>query len=404
MAFHGSVRGNVTAFPNPVFQVHSGKQPPTTSFSLKIAFCTPFKPIDHPNVSGDVTIARDLYQTLETLGHTMIRLDHYPAKEIYWHPSRWARAGLAARKMIEQAEGADCWLTYGSYYKVPDVFGPLATTKLEMPYFLFQASYAVNRGKRLGTWPGYRLNRRAMLMADHIFCNRMNDMRGCAKLLPDDDYTYVRPGVPDGLFARDTQERERLRQEWGVDDVPVVMTAAMMRHGVKAEGLRWVIESCAALVERGQDLQLVIAGDGPQRQAIEAEAREALGDRVRFLGMVDRTDLGGVFSAGDIFAFPGLEESVGMVYLEAQQCGLPVVATDDEGAPHVVKHNVSGLITPVDKNEFTEAVGTLLSDTVLRQTMGRQAMEYVRRNHSASINYQAMARTMERIVLQGKLS
>lgn len=371
---------------------------------MKIAFCTPFKPIDHANLSGDVTIARDLFRTLEILGHTMIQLDHYPAKEIYWYPSRWARAGLTARKMIEQAQDADCWLTYGSYYKVPDVFGPLATTKLEMPYFLFQASYAVNRGRRLRTWPGFRLNRRAMLMADHVFCNRMNDMRGCARLLQDDDYTYVRPGVPDGLFARDTQQREQLRRDWGTGDVPIVMTAAMMRHGVKTEGLRWVIEACATLVERGQELHLIIAGDGPKRQAVEAEARQVLGDRVRFLGMVDRGELAGVFSAGDIFAFPGLEESVGMVYLEAQQCGLPVVATDDEGAPHVIQHNVSGLITPVDKVQFIEAIHTLLSDTTLRETMGRQAMEHVSRNHSASTNYQAMARTMERIVLQGKIS
>ncbi len=85
---------------------------------------------------------------------------------------------MAARKMIEQAQGADCWLTYGSYYKVPDVFGPLATSQLQLPYFIFQASYAKIALKNC-YMAGIHAQPRAMLMANHIFCNRMNDVKGC---------------------------------------------------------------------------------------------------------------------------------------------------------------------------------------------------------------------------------
>lgn len=369
---------------------------------MKIAFCTPFKPLDHPSVSGDVTIARDLAATLEGYGHEILRLPYFPAKEIYWKPGKWARAGLAAKAMLEAAKGADLWLTYGSYYKVPDVFGPLAASQAGLPYVIFQASHAVNRGRKLKTWPGYKLNRRAMLMADHIICNRMNDVRGCARLLLEDRYSYVKPGIPDGLFRRDEAARSRLRDEWQVGDTPIIVTTAMMRHGVKTEGLRWTIETCAELGVAGRDFRLVVAGDGPRRKEIEAMAKGRLGNRVRFLGMVKRDELAGIFSAGDLFAFPGLEESVGMVYLEAQQCGLPVVATDDEGAPHVMKDGYSGLVTATDKAAFTAGVDQLLTNATLRKTLGRQAIAYVNENHISSTSYRPLDQLIHRLVLERK--
>ena len=365
---------------------------------MKIAFCTPFKPIDHARVSGDVTIAGDLVRTLSDLGHETTVLPHVSAKEIYLEPGRWFGAWRGMRAMAEAAARCDCWLTYGSYYKVPDVFGPSAARRLGLPYFIFQASFAENRARTVRTWPGFMLNRRAMRAADHIFCNRVNDLRGCAKLLSEERYTYVKPGLPDGLFKRDETARARLRAEWGVGETPVVNATAMMRAGVKMEGLRWVVDACAELLNDGVELYLALAGDGPGRDEIESLARQRLGDRVRCLGLVDRAELAGVFSACDVFAFPGLEESVGMVYLEAQRCGLPVVATEDEGAPHVAVDGRTGFVTSVSRGDFTGALHRLLTNPDLRRDMGQAAVEYVQSEHDSAANYAVMADVMARIV------
>ncbi|WP_419786554.1 glycosyltransferase family 4 protein [Pseudodesulfovibrio sp.] len=364
---------------------------------MNIALCTPFKPLDNPKVSGDVTIARDLAAGFEAMGHTVTVLPHFPARLIWRRPKLWPGALLALDRMVRAAKEADCWLTYGSYYKVPDVFGPTGARRLGIPYFIFQASYATKRAKRLATWPGYRINRRAMLRADHIFLNRAADEEGCAKLLPPQRFSMVRPGLPADSFSREPTARKRLRKEWKAGQSVVVATAAMMRPGVKEEGLRWVIESCAELAGRGQDLQLVIAGDGPCRTDIEALAEERLGKRVRFLGLVERNGLAEIFSASDIFAFPGLRESVGMVYLEAQACGLPVVATDDEGAPQVVAHGESGLICKANRAAFTNALQRLTADADLRAKLSRQAPDYIKRQHDLTANYRAMAETMQSI-------
>lgn len=364
---------------------------------MKIALCTPFKPLDNASVSGDVTIARDLRDTLTKLGDEVVAVPFFSAKEIWKHPSRWFGAYRALGRMTEAVRGCAAWLTYGTYYKAPDVFGPSCAARLGIPYALFQASYAANRARKAATWPGYRLNRRAMLRADHIFCNRFNDLKGCSKLLPSDRYSHVRPGLPEGLLVRDDVARAVLRREWGAETARVVVTAAMMRAGVKAEGVRWVFRACADLVRQGRDIVLAVAGDGPRRMELEAEAKALLGERVRFVGLVDRERLGGFFAAGDLFAFPGLKESVGMVYLEAQQCGLPVVATDDEGAPHVVAHGRTGIITPADIEHFTRGVDELVRGPERCAALAANAPLYVSEEHNARRNYGQVAEILRRL-------
>lgn len=365
---------------------------------MKIALCTPFKPLDHASVSGDVTIVRDLAATLGELGNEVVPLPHFPAKELWKYPSRWLSARRALDRMVEAGRGADVWLTYGSYYKVPDVFGPDGAARLDVPYCLIQASYASNRGKKLATWPGYRLNRRAMLRADHVFCNRVNDLKGCARLLPPDRYSHIRPGLPARLLAPDGEGGQCLRASWNTGRARVIVTAAMMRAGVKAEGLRWVFRTCADLLSRRRDLFLAVAGDGPLRAELEREARALLGDRVVFTGLLEREKLGEFFAAGDFFAFPGLKESVGMVYLEAQQCGLPVVATCDEGAPQVVAHDRTGLITEATPEGFTGGVDALVRDTALCARLAEAAPGYVAEKHDARRNYDRMNETMRLLV------
>ncbi len=166
------------------------------------------------------------------------------------------------------------------------------------------------------------------------------------------------------------------------------MTAAMMRPGVKTEGISTVIRSCAELVQKGLSLQLIVAGDGNCRQQLEKEAAEILPNRVLFLGKIPRSELYQYYSAADIFAFPGIEESLGMVYLEAQSCRLPIVACGDWGGGEAVIHEQTGLLSPAAKPSlFTAHLQNLTEDTTKRQTLATEAGEHIRRNHDLEKNY-----------------
>jgi glycosyltransferase involved in cell wall biosynthesis len=105
------------------------------------------------------------------------------------------------------------------------------------------------------------------------------------------------------------------------------------------------------------------------------------------------------YSACDLFAFPGIRESLGLVFLEAQACGLPVVAFDTAGVPEAVKNGITGLLVPVYAGKaFEEAIASLLKDSQLRCKMGQAAQSYVRQQHDLNRNYQKMVATLQEIV------
>jgi len=110
------------------------------------------------------------------------------------------------------------------------------------------------------------------------------------------------------------------------------------------------------------------------------------------------------YSAGDLFAFPGFRESLGMVFLEAQACGLPVVAFDTGGIPEVVASGDTGILTPLgDFEAYTAAVDTLVTDVGLRRKLGRAAAAGVRRRHDLERNYEVVERCLADVVRQADL-
>jgi glycosyltransferase involved in cell wall biosynthesis len=217
--------------------------------------------------------------------------------------------------------------------------------------------------------------------------------------LPEDHVSYVAPGISPPDFTFDTAARKTLRRQWDVNDSPVIFSAAMFRPDVKTEGLTWVIRACGELYRQGQDFRLVIAGDGKERETLQRMAAEHVVDRVLFLGKLPRKVMYRYYSAADVFVFPGIRESLGLVYLEAQSCGLPVVAFDNAGVPEAVQDGKTGLLVPMYAlDPLVEALKHLLSDKHLRRRMGLAAKSYVREFHDLNKNYQALERSLDAIV------
>lgn len=360
---------------------------------MRIAFYAPFKPLGHPRPSGDLAIGTGLYQFLEEHGHRPNRISELRARWIYWKPWLWPKTLRARKEAISRCNrmGANLWLTYHSYYKAPDLLGPNCSRRLNLPYVIFQGIYSTKRRRDWRTWAGFVLNRRALLAAHHVFTNRKVDLINLARVVPGRKLTYVIPGIWPEHFSFDHEYRKRLRQQWSIGDEVVVLTAAMFRPGVKSKGLAWVIRSCGELFRQKHSFCLVIAGEGKEGPRLRRLASDWLPGKVRFLGKVAKEEMSRFYSAGDLFVFPGIRESLGMVYLEAQSCGLPVVAFADGGVPEVVADGVSGyLVNPFDSGEFNGAIARLLEDQELRTRMGEAASSHVRQRHDLSQNYRAV--------------
>ena len=368
---------------------------------MRILFYAPFKPLGHRDPSGDLVTATEIVAYLVSRGHEVIEASSLRCRWIYWKPWLWPKLLAEKRRTVRRflKKNFDLWLTYHSYYKAPDLLGPYSAQKIRIPYVIFQGIYATKRRRKLKTWPGFYLNKKALCAAGHIFVNKTVDWINLKRLITDERISYVPPGIHPADFYFDADARQALRGQWNAGDEPLVFSAAMFRAGVKTEGLTWVIRACGELIRRGSPLRLVIAGDGRQRDKLQRLAAEQLGERVIFLGKVPRKRMYRYYSACDLFVFPGIRESLGLVFLEAQSCGLPVVAFDNAGVPQAVRDGITGLlVVPYAAKPFADAIDRLLKDSQLRQQMGRAAQLYVRQEHDLNQNYQKMGDMLQELV------
>ncbi|MHC1742818.1 MAG: glycosyltransferase family 4 protein [Syntrophobacteraceae bacterium] len=366
---------------------------------MKVAFYCPNKPLNHPNPSGDLIIARSIRDALQLSGHD--------CREIVAFRSRWfwtsLRGRISATGALVQAAVSclrfqpDLWLTYHTYYKSPDAIGPVLTRLLRIPYVLFQPMFGTRRRKDPATCWGYSLNRMALRSSSHVFTNNLNDLEALHRVVPQVKLTYLPPGIFPESSLRISGAREQVRQRYAIPERHhLLLTAARLRPGVKEASIRFLFDALAELQRTRDDWTLLLAGDGPMEQALREAAASKLGRRVIFVGGVPHDQMPLLYSAADLFVFPGIGESLGMVYLEAQACGAPVVALASAGVAQVVLDGETGiLVEPPSPQTMADAISRLLVDTATRGSMGRAGIAFVRTRRNLHLNYQELARRLE---------
>ena len=177
-----------------------------------------------------------------------------------------------------------------------------------------------------------------------------------------------------------------LRERLGLTDRPLLLTVGRL---VPRKGIDTVLQALPSIAERCPEVAYVIAGTGPDQSRLEQLA-ERLGvqEHVRFVGNVDHDRLPLYYSAADLFVMPAREdppdvEGFGLVFLEANACGTPVIGARSGGIPDAVRDGETGLLVPPDAPDaFTEAALRVLTDPDLAQTLGQQGRH--RAVHEAS--------------------
>ncbi len=126
------------------------------------------------------------------------------------------------------------------------------------------------------------------------------------------------------------------------------------------------------LLDRGIPVELLLAGDGPARSAVvHAVEQLDLTAHVTLLGATPPEQVPDLLHSADVFVHAAVTEGFCNAVLEAQACGLPVVATDAGGLPENVVHDVTGILVPRrDPRAFADAVERLAVDPALRARMG----------------------------------
>ncbi len=194
----------------------------------------------------------------------------------------------------------------------------------------------------------------------------------------------IAPGIDvDHFFPRDATS---LRKELKLDNKRVIVSVGRLVH---RKGQDHLIQALPQILRSVPDAHLLMVGQGPYREHLEKLVQHlGLKDHVSFIGRIQYDQLPEYICAGDVFAMPsrsrlfGLEvEGLGIVYLEASACGLPVIAGASGGAPDAVLDGVTGFVVDgQDNHEIATAAITLLSDLDQAKKMGAAGREWIIEN------------------------
>ena len=147
----------------------------------------------------------------------------------------------------------------------------------------------------------------------------------------------------------------------------------------------------------GQTHDLLLAGDGPERPALESLAAELnLGGNIKFLGAVSHDIAVSLFTGCSFFVLPSRHEPMGIVNLEAMAAGKAVVATRVGGVPELVLHDETGLLVPPDDAPvLAAALAQLTANADLRARMGQAGRRRVQQ-----FSWRALADQYEQTYLE----
>jgi phosphatidylinositol alpha-1,6-mannosyltransferase len=194
----------------------------------------------------------------------------------------------------------------------------------------------------------------------------------------------IAPGIDVDHFI--PTDASVLRESLGIAEKRVIVSVGRLVH---RKGQDRLIEAMPEILKSVPSAHLLLVGEGPYREHLQKLVIEHKIERsVTFIGRIQYNDLPTYICAGDIFAMPsrsrlmGLEvEGLGIVYLEASSCGLPVLAGNSGGAPDAVIQNTTGLVVNgTDNKQIASAAIELLTNVESSQKMGIAGRQWINDN------------------------
>jgi phosphatidylinositol alpha-1,6-mannosyltransferase len=200
---------------------------------------------------------------------------------------------------------------------------------------------------------------------------------------------------PDQFYPTEVDE---LRNELGFNGKKILLTITRL---VPRKGVDTVIKAMGQLRDEYSDLKYLVVGDGEQMEELKALSEKLnLSDRVTFAGRVPHEKLNAYYNLGDIFVMPSKTmepdvEGFGIVFLEANACGKPVIGSRSGGIPSAIVEDETGLLVDEDNpNQLAQKISHLLEHPDVAARLGKRGRERIL--HEA--NWDSVAEKMYNIM------
>jgi glycosyltransferase involved in cell wall biosynthesis len=374
----------------------------------------------HPSTNGIVYVIDILHANLEALGHEVVivaprpglRTKHaprIPGKKVIWIPgfegiffdeylTSVFSPTRVVRKLDKQGFDAIVFFTPGQV----GLLGSYVAKRNKIPLI---EQYSTDLVEYVGKYPGVMAGVLALSMsAPFVLKMRLQDIAAITKKLLSikrpDQSTWSQETVrkmlttlhnhTDLVVAVSPKTASSLKKDGVTTKVAIIPTGVdrlpSSRRGIQAFRKKWhiakdeqvvlyagrlgeeknldmLIDAFALVARANRACKLMMVGDFGYREKLELRVkRKKLEKRVIFTGRLPRPSLGNVYAAADIFVFPSLTDTQGLVLNEAAHASLPFVWCDKH-VNEVVVDGINGFLAKNDPKDFADALLLLLSDT-----------------------------------------
>jgi 1,2-diacylglycerol 3-alpha-glucosyltransferase len=182
--------------------------------------------------------------------------------------------------------------------------------------------------------------------------------------------------TPVDLSAYATVQPQRIREALNLRDVELLLYLGRL---AKEKDLTLLLQAFSKVLTARPQARLLFVGKGPEERHLQELAHElGLSGKVLFTGAVSHSDVPQYFAAADIFLFPSVTETQGLVLIESMAAGTPVVAAQSPAVLDALGEG-GGAIVAAQEDAFASAIIDLLSDKPRREELGHQARRIAQR-------------------------
>lgn len=206
----------------------------------------------------------------------------------------------------------------------------------------------------------------------------------------------VNPRI-DFTYYDEEKDTSGVRKKYGLAGKKIILSVNRL---IERKGNDVVIEAMESIKNKIPNAKHLIVGDGPYKGRLEELIEEkGLGEDVTILSSLDNREIGELYKVCDVFAMISREikekgdaEGFGMVFLEANASGKPVVGGDSGGVRDAVVDGETGiLVNPTDANQVAEALVRILSNEKLAHELGTKGRRRVERDFDSMKGFPELA-------------
>lgn len=199
--------------------------------------------------------------------------------------------------------------------------------------------------------------------------------------VPESKIRLIANGIDLNRFIMTNEKRRQAaRQVLKIGDFPLIGIIARLSD---VKGIDVLIKAMPIILKKAPSAKLLIAGEGPEEAELKKLAEDlSLTAHVYFKSTINKTHE--LLPAFDVFAMPSLMEGLGLSVMEAQACGIPVVASRIGGLIDLIEDGKSGYLVPSnDPSALAEKITEALSNPQRSKAMAEQARSNIEQHFSA---------------------